>query len=119
VGRWYGSLKMMSRDPDKTIRIETDLAHFETGLLSPDGHFYPCEWGEHGTLAMELGFSCSGEAALAGWMRCADCEFYDFPQGGWLSSKVPAPTRNQIRAVEDWVLAAPGRYLPSWLEEIR
>lgn len=75
------------------------------GLLSPEGDFYPCDWGEHDILSACLGFRGRDMAVGAGWVLIqvlGRLVINSPPQG---PTEAQARFLNQIPA--EWILIEP------------
>lgn len=112
MGKWFGKLgSMISRNPDVPARRPDPcpLDRFETGLLSPTGVFYSCEFECHSDLARDLGYEDSSEAMRHGYVHVSLTTFYQ--------NYRPPVTQDQMNAIFDWSQARPGRSLPDWYEQ--
>lgn len=94
------------RTPISDFVKPADPRTFQTGLLAPNGRFYPCWYEEHDELATHHGYASAWHARDKGWIHVFAGQFK-------LLDKQVA-TQDQLDAIFDWTMAAPGRMVPEW-----
>lgn len=105
---------MVLQEPPPPPRLEPSYSYkSDTGLLSPKGEFFPCDFAEHRLTFDRL--REQGDYSVKYWDEAG---FLHVQEGRWmpLAYKI-RPTQPQIDAVFDWCRFDPEhRKFPEWLQ---